>query len=466
MDLKTKKNVGVLRSFYSRTWSVFSKPTNFRNLKDLIKNKQYILPSDEELNFKDSLDKIDSLTKVLERILSIVRKPVFKTDSERLVKRSDLVSSLDQKGFIDTMRDISLWKEKNGEKTPEFVHTSESIDSIIMYENKFICLLVDLLSEDIDDFSLMEEDYFSSLAESYEMPSLTYSSHSFLNELPLFKGPIDREFYDIPDKRPDFTEKLGKAKKYIKFIKSSKFYKSVSPYKIKKDIIPTNVLIHNPLYSYCYKFYLDNYLNQNYPSDCMDKSYFNFIVLRLLNLLDTCGVDLDGQIFKMNKDGFIEFNPIVFVKDQMTYSLKEEADLSLIIDLDYKGERSSSIIHMIRKVDKKSLKPIRTKKKNDEKIFDNSIFITASNKSNYYNKILVSSYYKNDQTSLMNLIKSLGLVFKVKNIFEVCPVCGSRNVYNFGTKAHCLNCDSSMSYFKNEDDSFNLWIKSILRKED
>ena len=135
MDLKTKKNVGVLRSFYSRTWSVFSKPTNFRNLKDLVKNKQYILPSDEELNFKDALDKIDSLTKVLERILSIVRKPVFKTDSERLVKRSDLVSSLDQKGFIDTMRDISLWKEKNGEKTPEFVHTSESIDSIIMYEN-------------------------------------------------------------------------------------------------------------------------------------------------------------------------------------------------------------------------------------------------------------------------------------------------------------------------------------------
>ena len=168
----------------------------------------------------------------------------------------------------------------------------------------------------------------------------------------------------------------------------------------------------------------------------------------------------------MNKDGFIEFNPIVFVKDQMTYSLKEGADLSLIIDLDYKGEQSSSIIHMIRKVDRKSLKPIRTKKKNDEKIFDNSIFITASNKSNYYNKILVSSYYKNDQTSLMNLIKSLGLVFKVKNIFEVCPVCGSRNVYNFGTKAHCLNCDSSMSYFKNEDDSFNLWIKSILRKED
>lgn len=97
MDLKTKKNVGVLRSFYSRTWSVFSKPINFRNLNDLIKNKQYILPSDEELNFKDALDKIDSLTKVLERILSIVRKPVFKTDSERLVKRSDLVSSLDQK---------------------------------------------------------------------------------------------------------------------------------------------------------------------------------------------------------------------------------------------------------------------------------------------------------------------------------------------------------------------------------
>lgn len=65
----------------------------------------------------------------------------------------------------------------------------------------------------------------------------------------------------------------------------------------------------------------------------------------------------------MNKDGFIEFNPIVFVKDQMTYSLKEGADLSLIIDLDYKGEKSSSIIHMIRKVDRKSLKPIRTKRR-------------------------------------------------------------------------------------------------------
>lgn len=75
------------------------------------------MPSDEELNFKDALDKIDSLTKVLERILSIVRKPVFKTDSERLVKRSDLVSSLDQKGFIDTMRDISLWKEKKVKKS-------------------------------------------------------------------------------------------------------------------------------------------------------------------------------------------------------------------------------------------------------------------------------------------------------------------------------------------------------------
>ena len=78
MDLKTKKNIGVLRSFYSRTWSVFSKPTNFRNLKDLVKNKQYILPSDEELNFKDALDKIDSLTKVLESLENLSLKLIVK----------------------------------------------------------------------------------------------------------------------------------------------------------------------------------------------------------------------------------------------------------------------------------------------------------------------------------------------------------------------------------------------------
>ena len=86
--------------------------------------------------------------------------------------------------------------------------------------------------------------------------------------------------------------------------------------------------------------------------------------------------------------------------------------------------------------------------------------------TNLNENVLKCGFSVNNLDKYLNLIKSLGLVFKVKNIFEVCPVCGSRNVYNFGTKAHCLNCDSSMSYFKNEDDSFNLWIKSILRKED
>lgn len=458
-----KKNVGALRDFQSQTRDTFNVPTFFKDYAALRDGRQYVLPYDFDFDLEDYLVRIDSITKTLEKIISITRNPVFKTDRKEVIKRSELVSSLDQQSFIETMKDSRLWRQKAGEMAPQSVHTFESIDTYVMYENEFICLLVNLIQEDLDDFMMLEEDYFSSIMESYEATAMTYSSRSFLNDFELFSTPKKRKFYDMKQDGQKFSDKLYKAKKMVNHIKSTELYKTVSKYKIKSNIIVTNILIHNPLYSYCYKYYISNYLNDEKAGSSLEKSYYNFVLLRMLEVLSQTGIDINDAKFSL-ADGWLNFSPISFSRNEVGYTISHAGKMAFKIDLVYKGFKTSSLVKTKRIVDKHNINSIVSDRKKDEDLYDNSIVVTASNKSNNFDKFLVCSYYKDDSAPFLNLFKSLSVMFELDSILKLCPVCGNKNVYSQNKDRKCLGCGSVMTYIP-QGDSYILWMKSFFGKE-
>lgn len=456
---KEEKSIGALRSFYSKTWDVFSVPTFFRDYETLKRERKFVLPYDFDFDLEEYIAKLDSIIGTLEKILSITRKPVYKTDREEVLKRSELVSSLDQQSFMETVKDSRLWRQKGSSMSPQSVHTFESIDTYVMYENQFICMLINLIQDDLDDFSMMEEDYFSSIMETYESNSMTYSANSFLNDFELFSSPMKHTFYDVRESGQKFSERLEKARNMVRHIKSTELYKIVNRHKLKTNIVATNVLVHNPLYSYCYKYYISNYRSEESLGSTLEKSYYNFAILKMLEVLKASGIDIDDAKFYL-AEGCLCFLPISFERNGVTYTLTFKGKMALQIDIAYKGVTTSSLIHYRRMVDRRNISSIISERKKDEETFDNSIVISATNKSNYFDKVMVCSYYRDDPKPFLNLFKSLAVMYETDSMLKLCPVCGGKNVYSQNNDRRCIGCGSVMTYIENGE-GYILWVKSF-----
>lgn len=461
---KKKRSVGYLRQFYSQTWDVFWNPTSFKCFKELLDNQEFLFDADQDEDLHDVLEKIDSIISIMEKVLSITRKPVFQTDREQVVKRSETVSTIDREDFIETMKDTKVWKDKNGEKLPEFAHTHEAIDSLVKYENKFICLLVDLLSDEIDDFAFFEESLFLSMREEMESDYLNYSKHSFLNDFALFGFPYNRVFSVQPKKLDELHERIKKAKKYIRYAKGSTLYKQVHPYRINGNVLPTNILIHNTLYSACYRYYLDNYRSQDSKENSMDISFYNYAVLNLIRTLNDKEVGISDSAFHLDGDGRVHFDPLSFEKNGVSYVMREESSLAFSFEVTYKGEVSKSIVRVRRRIGEKDVPDVLLQRKRDAESFDNSIILVSSNKSGFYDRVLVCSYYRRNEDGIMNFIKSLTFLFPVEDILGICPLCGNRNAVIEGKKEYvCSSCEGVYAFVP-EEKGYSLWVKTFMRK--
>ena len=434
----------------------------FLNLYPLIKKGQF--PLSVTINYDEKLAYIRELKKVVDKITTIVFKPHIISIEEDIITRSEIAPKVTREGFAETMRDSRLWKNKNGHMTPEFVHSVENNDSIETYENKFITLLIKIIEREIKELLNNLTPEMVSLEQYYQTKGLTFASKSLVSEFNVL-GDVYQDFlYKKEDSLAESLTLLAKINKRIKNIKRTQFYSQLENKCDNIQIMATNILIHDNIYSYCYRFYKNNLQNFK-KNDSHEVQYYNYFVISLLNYL------ADNNLLRLNPvnkvilnfahDGRIILRQVKFGRGMFDFRLNsnDSNDVLTIDTLIDNKQSARTYIFPTFEYNAEMAKKIKEIEVGDAQKF----VATCLNLSDDYNSILTYKYTsENRDYMLKNLIASLALAFSTESdeYDEICPVCGRTSLSMRENDVICNSCHSRYQVFVRGSKKL-LWIKSL-----
>ena len=222
-ESKLKFNIQQLNKYKK----AYKDPVDYYNNLDSLD-----LESLQTLSFVQDNAFFDEISFILNVIASIIAHPHLANKGEDIIVRSELAGHISTESFQRTFREPSMWKEKNLEMVPEYVHHFQYTDEIKIYENIFIGMIVKILDQEVNEYL----EFYHQLIPSID----ANNTEDFL----------ENENTEIA------LSKLSILKRKIRFIKDSHFYKEVSKVKFEqKNLQPTNILVKDRLYNYCYRFY-------------------------------------------------------------------------------------------------------------------------------------------------------------------------------------------------------------------
>lgn len=460
MELESRK---FLHSFNDQLIDIMQQDACFLTIYNSINSGA--LPLSIEINYDEKLQYIRELKKVVDKITNIVYKPHIISVEEDIVTRSEIAPKVTREGFHATMRDSRLWKQKNGEMTPEYVHTVENTDSIETYENKFITLLIKIIdreSKELINNLTPEKDSFE---QYYQITGLTFASKSMVTDFNNI-GEFYQDFlYKKADSLSESLSLLSKINKRIKNIKRTQFYRELENKCDNIQIMPTNILIHDNIYAYCYRFYKNNLQNLT-DSESQDVFYYNYFTICLLKYLaDNKMLKLHGKKkvrMEFSHDGRLVLKSIIFNRGLFVFSLNSEEGGHLLIETELARKAyANTMLIPVFKYNSESQRTVAAIE-NEEM---HKIVVTNANFTDSYSDVLTYKYTnENRDYALKNFVGSLGLVFETESdqYDEICPICGRTTLFMRDSDYICNACHSRYqitSRFK----SRLLWIKSLRR---
>ena len=395
----------------------------------------------QDLSFNSDLKFFEHINFIISVIISIISSPLISHKGENIIVRSDQVSSLQTQSFIKTMKDSKLWKHnKENKMIPEHVHYYQNVDEIAIYENKFIVMLIDMIESEMDKYS----SYYSNMI-------LTYKGS---NSLSISTDNVQKAFSEI-----------GLINKKIKRIKVTYFYKEIARKgKIKiKHVVPSNILLKNRLYNFCFKFYrhLITYQDNDLLIKDMTKYYYVLLLKELKNQnfhASKTNVDLDSINFRGLKidNHFRLYNSkftVIVGNDELTNGISliviNKKDKTLYSNTLLMFDHSSSFETV-----KDNLKEINLIYKDYDQIEAMSLISRAYIDNEV--KVIKQDFMKEDEMLRQYLNDKFLEIKCSKDLYtSFCPVCKSRSIDKdeFSEICNCQNCKSS---YKFVDESANL----------
>ncbi len=414
--------------------------------------------------------RLDELQICLEKILTIANKPHIQSSKEEVIKLSVSTSSISSNQFLKTMKQPSLWKENNKGVYPEKVFTSEKTETINIYENRFIILL---LSKIVDEVSFINQEFNSnhqSLISKMTSKSLTFESTSPFCYFNFLKFPYN---FKLPNVKNDneLETKLLKIQSMISVIKQTDFYCILSKLPPLEFINPTNILIHELSYNYCYKFYVKNFLNKSENSDNL---YYNFVILTLLSVLP---FPVDDKRVNLRFDEYerLRFEPSRVKIGNILLRLSEDKNNlgfkldTLIVNNNNKIIDSSSYYLLVTKnYNSENSEIINNILREKQNRYTDS-FIVALNNTTLIQDHILNIKFSNNSFKLIweNFIKQMTFFIDLKDdsyYLNYCPVCGSDLIINNNHEKICSNCNSHY-HLINKDNQKQLWVNSFFKKD-
>ena len=173
---------------------------------------------------------LKEISSVLNVIISIISHPHISNKREEVVIRIEQAQQISDEALRQILMDSSLWRRHGVEMIPEEVYHYQYIDEVRIYENRFIGLLISIIDKELAKFSTF-----------------------YLSKLPVLK--MADVSLDDPTAGEIISE-IDRLRRKSQFLMNTAFYREVSKGKpISRKIQPTNILVKDRLYCYCYRFY-------------------------------------------------------------------------------------------------------------------------------------------------------------------------------------------------------------------
>lgn len=419
-----KSSIAQINKYYKNNGDVknFYKNINTLDINSLQKSS---INRDEKF-FKE-------VSFIMSVIYSIIAHPHISNKGEEIILRSDKASSISEDDFQKTLKDPILWKQHDFKMVPEYVHYHQYTDEINIYENAFIVLLIDLLDKELTQYL----NYYINL-----LPSITSNCEDIIDNEQLIK----------------VLKKVNMLSTRFQFIKNTHFYKEIHRHpKISKVIKPTNILLKDRLYNFCFKFYRKFIQYEDIFEIQKDfRIYYTFLILKELKNQGFKLTTLKTNVINL-KDNLLN---IKLIKDDYDLIVHFDKNNQIIFDCSIKGSDRHFIHRLICNPNEKNEDEFN----ND--ITRNSIdvkIITIWNIYNENNESVNKNVLKESEL-IKNYINDLFIELTAnKEVYsKYCPVCKSKNLDEENSYYQCLDC-MTLYTFKKTMNKDTIWLINTRR---
>ncbi len=359
---------------------------------------------------------LKELSSVLNVIISIIAHPHITNKREEVVIRVEKAQHVEEEAFSQIMADSRLWKKHGAKMVPEEVYHYQHIDEIRIYENRFIGLLISIIDKELAKFStfyLSKLPTLASLEVSLDDPSV--------GEI---IGEIDR------------------LRRKSQFLMNTQFYKEVTRGKpISRKIQPTNILVKDRLYCFCYRFYRKFVRYEDISDAKRDLRIYYFI--HLLQEIKKHGYYLtpsekaedENRLLFEGLNFYIEILPTTNENIEMTVMWRKDKSVSktrhLLVFSPGGDERLSP-----------------DEIENKYKDYNTVDFISLWELTASRGEIIAESI---PEAALIShwLESKTSATFVDRNIYErYCPICRARDIEAVENMRRCHSCGSEYTFAK------------------
>ena len=410
----------------------------------------------------------DDIATLVSHLRNIFKKPRMFLKKEYVVQNASVATNVDTESTRETYRDDKLWKVKDGEIQPEYVHSFVNEDNYAVYENRFVCALIDKVFEIVGKkISSLSAD-LDTVADKFNGSTPVDFAESVAEEdgIPCL----------IPTKDPLVAtmESLIKSKKQLLVFKGRQLYadcKKAGGFNLF-SVKPTNVLTFDADYNFCYNFFV-NYLFRDPNLANRQQRYYNFIVINFLKALETLGYEVQNEnpLVAVTNSIKLRFDPITYKKDPFTLTVTLGEDDQILVDVAaYEQEVSARYAFKVVSDDKAEdsqefmttdAYARRIVEVRDEGVMQ-SFLVTDAGKTDEGNAVFVSAEATDSQAKIKRLVRLCTMA--VEGAQEIhsryCPVCNSTLVTFDGDDYYCRGCDTIYRIFPYDEKEI-VWMKRI-----
>lgn len=402
-------------------------------------------------NIKKDIASLVEFDAVLQRIQAIARKPhLFVMDND-IILRNEEISTFSNEKFQKTLKQSSLWKQKNTSYSPEYAYAVEYIDNLQIYENILVKMCLDRIE------SLLRKGlrfYTQFIGDLSGFPLDDYSYTSLFN--PFSKKAVEKSIFQDNVDVKIIIERLEVVIRKIRYIKKSNFYKALQGAKpIDGPIVVTNILRDNRSYNYVLRFYR-RLVKATNSSDLMHakRAYMLRLILKALKshafILDTTEMIFYDDDINLH-----------FTNELFTLSLTQKDTKPFNFLLTAKSNPQSTTLSTIDIFDEGRIY------KNDEHISGYEYIYDEHNLYRLFEDELLSLKIPQGQKEIetvTTLIASLINTFSGNaNVYErYCPICSGRTLISEEQRAFsCLTCRSEYAFVEDAAQKALIWIKKL-----
>ncbi len=413
----------------------------------------------------------EEIAKVVSHIRAIFEEPHISLKQEDVVRNVSVATEYDNRSLDETIRDEKLWRVRRNEAKPEFIHSYVREENLAIYENRFISYLVDFLYEQVSKkLSAMIKQiatFNKKINENEEVPAYPQSTYLGYTEN-VERIPV---LADGTDPQIKAMSSLYKSKALLNSFKSYEMYVACKKESFDiKSLMPTNILLVDNDYNYCYKFYV-SYLKSKDFYTTQSKMYSAFTIVNLISAINECGFEFASgtQNIFVNELAEISLESVKLKNDVFELTVSQIDDDALLTVTDLIDKSKAKYLFKIVSSSKKAEMGGRTPEEYAAYLNENKeagilrvIVVTDIETDNAINTVYLTADSPAAVANLITAIKSLTILLEGVEFIHSrhCPVCGTTLIAPEEGDFFCSNCGTKYHIFRFSNRDY-IWLKLL-----